>query len=269
MPGGVINTHEDSDDADAYSGEQKEIAMEMQELRVAQHWVNQEGWDALGEGIAVDRSGREIDLRLNWTEVKKGLGGGGGARDGAAQMQVDEDTVLCDFALGKLDPTQRAFADRVLAWAAEVVRVYKDKAIAPSERLRNMPKLRAWLCGSAGSGKSTTLKTTVRHVRLLLQRENVDASIELTAYTGVAAFNIGLGARTAVSSFRIYPNAPWKKDLAKGAGSPAGGAVDQRGAADRRRALLHRSGLPRTHAFSLAAGQTSFLQRGRVGSQRV
>ena len=128
-------------------------------------------------------------------------------------MQVDEDTVLGDFALGKLDPTQRAFADRVLAWAAEVVRVYKDKAIAPSERLRNMPKLRTWLCGSAGSGKSTTLKTTVRHVRLLFQRENVDASIELTAYTGVAAFNIGLGARTAVSSFRIYPNAPWKKDL--------------------------------------------------------
>ena len=81
-----------------------------------------------------------------------------------------------------------------------------------------MPKLRAWLCGSAGSGKSTTLKTIVHHVRLLFERENVDASIELTAYTGVAAFNIGLGARTAVSSFRIYPNAPWKKDLT---GEPA------------------------------------------------
>ena len=109
MPGGVINTHEDSDDPDAYSGEQKELAMEMQELRVAQHWVNQEGWDALGEGIAVDRSGREVDLRLNWTEVKRILGGGGGVRDGASQMHVDENTVLGDFALGKLDPIQRAF----------------------------------------------------------------------------------------------------------------------------------------------------------------
>ena len=96
--------------------------------------------------------------------------------------------------------------------------MYKDKAIAPSERLRSMPKLRTWLGGSAGSGKSTSLKTIVHHVRLLFRRENVDASIELTAYTGVAAFNIGLGARTAVSSFRIYPNAPWKKDLT---GEPA------------------------------------------------
>ena len=73
--------------------------------------------------------------------------------------------------------------------------------------------LRTWLCGSAGSGKSTTLKTVVQHVRLLFQEQGVDASVELTAYTGVAAFNIGFGAKTACSSFGIAGNGSWQKEL--------------------------------------------------------
>ena len=64
MPAGVMNTHEDSDDDDAYGGEQKEIDREMQELRAAQHWVNQEGWDAVGEGVATSSTGAQINLRL-------------------------------------------------------------------------------------------------------------------------------------------------------------------------------------------------------------
>ena len=48
LPGGVINVNEDSDDDGEYCGEQKEIAKEVQELRGAQHWVNQEGWNAAG-----------------------------------------------------------------------------------------------------------------------------------------------------------------------------------------------------------------------------
>ena len=85
------------------------------------------------------------------------------------------------------------------------MRVYNDVAV--SGRQRSVPQLRTWLGGSAGSGKSTTLKTIVQHVRLLFQSEGVDASVELTAYTGVAAFNIGFGAKTAVSSFQIFPKA--------------------------------------------------------------
>ena len=38
-------------------------------------------------------------------------------------------------------------------------------------------------------------------------------TVELTAYTGVAAFNIGFGAKTACSSFQIFPNAAWKNEL--------------------------------------------------------
>ena len=64
MPAGVMNVHEDSDDPDAYGGEQKEINREMQELRAAEHWVNQEGWNAAGEGFAVSSSGTDISLRL-------------------------------------------------------------------------------------------------------------------------------------------------------------------------------------------------------------
>ena len=76
-----------------------------------------------------------------------------------------------------------------------------------------MPKLRAWLGGSAGSGKSTTLKTCVAHVRLLFRQADIPATVALTAYTGVAAFNMSFGAKTACSTFQVFPNAPWKKEL--------------------------------------------------------
>ena len=79
------------------------------------------------------------------------------------------------------------------------MRVYKE--IFATGRLRLVPQLRSWLGGSAGSGKATTVKTCVQHMRLLFQREKVDAPVALTAYTGVAAFDVGLGAKTASSSF--------------------------------------------------------------------
>ena len=212
VPAGVFNVNEDSEDDEAYFGEQKELAAEAQELRAAQHWVNQEGWDAVGEGRAVSPStGAEVDLRIDWDDVKRKLAKGAGAGADTAAGRVDEDTVLRDFALDKLDPTQRAFAERVLAWAAEVASVYKD--VSATGTRSAVPTMRTWLGGSAGSGKSTTLKTCVQHVRLLFQREGVDASVELTAYTGVAAFNIGFGARTACSSFRVFPKAAWKNEL--------------------------------------------------------
>ena len=56
LPAGVINTYEDSTDEEDCAGEQKEIASEMQALRGAQQWVNQEGWDAAGEAIVLDLS---------------------------------------------------------------------------------------------------------------------------------------------------------------------------------------------------------------------
>ena len=184
----------------------KEIAKEVQELQAAKHWINQEGWDAAGEGRAVPHStGEEIELCLDWADVKRKLAVGAEPDAGIGPARVDEDAVCSDYALDKLDPTQRAFPDFMLAWAAEVTRVYGE--IRDTGEHRRLPKLRTWLGGSAGSGKSTTLKTVVQHMRLLFQRAGVDATVELTAYTGVAAFNIGFGAKIACSSFRVFPNA--------------------------------------------------------------
>ena len=125
LPAGVINVNEDSEDDEDYFGEQKEIAKEVQEIRAAQQWVNQEGWDAASEGRAMSRTGKEIDLRLDWTDVKMKLAKGVGPDDDANPVRVNENSVLRDYALDKLDPVQRAFADRVLAWAVELVAAYK------------------------------------------------------------------------------------------------------------------------------------------------
>ena len=96
--------------------------------------------------------------------MKSKLTKSAGAGCDADPRCVDEEAVLQDYALGELDPTQRAFADRMLAWAAELARVYKD--VSATGEHRNVPQLRTWLGGSAGSGKSRTLKTIVQHMRL-------------------------------------------------------------------------------------------------------
>ena len=72
------------------------------------------------------------------------------------------------------------------------------------------PKLRTWLGGSAGSGKSTTIRTAVQHARLLFHEAGIAATVELTAYTGVAAFNIGFAAKTTCSAFQLSGNCKLK-----------------------------------------------------------
>ena len=154
------------------------------------------------------KTGQTIDLRLAWDEVKRKLSPEAEVQRLERLREVD---VLKDYDLATLDPTQRAFANRVLGWARELVEVYKwNKANAGS---KEPPRLRTWLCGSAGSGKTKTLKSVVQHVRLLFQQEDVDATVELTAYTGIAAFNIGFGAKTCCSSFSISGTGSWKKEV--------------------------------------------------------
>ena len=203
LPAGVINVNEDSEDDDDYEGEQKEIAKEMDELRVAQRWVNQSGRDAAVEGRAMSAStGTEIDLRLDWGEVKRTLQQGAGSDGSAVLPQLDEASVRRDYDLDALDPTQRAFADRVLRWVAEVVRVYKE--VRDTGVQQDVPLLRSWLGGSAGSGKSTTLRTIVQHARLAFQQEQVDATIQLTAYTGRVSLREVLRSR-GVGVFGVLP----------------------------------------------------------------
>ena len=212
FPAGVLNVNQDSDDEGAYAGEQLEIQKEMDELRAAQQWVNQEGWDMEEEAVAYSpAAGKNISLRLDWDDVKRKLDAGADGRDQAASACVDRSVVMTDFPLDRLDPTQRVFADRVLQWVREVIVVYQK--VSSTGQHHELPRMRAWLGGSAGSGKSTTLKVVVQHARLLFKESGVDATIQLAAYTGVAAFNIGFGAMTACSGFQIFPNASWKAEL--------------------------------------------------------
>ncbi len=55
FPAGVLNRYEDSSDDEAYGGEQKEIAKEVQEL------------------LGVNSLGVDVDLRLNWADVQAKL----------------------------------------------------------------------------------------------------------------------------------------------------------------------------------------------------
>ena len=213
LPVGVTNVFEDSDDDEAYTGEQKEIEKELQELRRVQHLVNLDTFDAQAESHATSpTTGRVIDLRLNWEHVKTTLSKDTGSEDNEqSTTRLDAATVRREYDLDALDPTQRAFADRVLKWAEDLARVYEHN-IHTGDR-KPPPKLRTWLCGSAGSGKSRTLKALVQHIRLLYQERNICATVELTAYTGIAAFNIGFGAKTSCTSFQISPGQSWKKEL--------------------------------------------------------
>ena len=80
-----------------------------------------------------------------------------------------------------------------------------NTTVSDRKKLKRVPLLRSYLCGSAGSGKSTTLCTVLQHLRLIIQKEGVETTVELTAHTGAAAFNIGFGAKTACSAFRNFP----------------------------------------------------------------
>ena len=169
LPAGVININEDSDDDEAYLGDQKEIAKEIEELRVAQHWINQEGWDVASEAHVTSKStGKMIDLHLDWDAVQKTLAAGHDVAGDSDTSVIDEAAILSDYSLEKLDPTQRVFADRVLKWAGKVADVF-DK-VRTDGRHRAVPLLRSFLGGSAGSGKSTTLKTIVQHTRVMFEK---------------------------------------------------------------------------------------------------
>ena len=153
----------------AFLGDQKEINKELEEIRVAQHWVNQEGLDGASEAQVHPKStGKVIDLHLDWGAVKKALADDHEEAGDSDMSHVDGVTVLRDYSLEKLDPTQRVFADRVLKWAGKVADVYDN--VRSDGQHRSVPLLGSFLGGSAGSGKSTTLKTIVEHTRLLFQR---------------------------------------------------------------------------------------------------
>ena len=74
----------------------------------------------------------------------------------------------------------------MLAWGGELVSAYKhDATVRDRKKLKGVPLLRSYLGGSAGSGKSTTLRTVLQHLRLLFQKEDL---VERKAMSGFSMF---------------------------------------------------------------------------------
>ena len=162
---GVMNICNDSDEDEEYFGDQKEVQAEMDELNAAASWVNPKHWDAAQEAYARNRNDKDVDLRypkdfhgnsMSWDAVQKALAGD--IQDDAQKSSTTTSDQKI-YILEDLDPTQRAFADRVLKWGAELCNRYQS--METDGKPRDVPLLRTWLCGSAGSGKSTTLKAIV------------------------------------------------------------------------------------------------------------
>ena len=120
----------------------------------------------------------EGDPRLSWTLPAR-----------AGGISEVEYAALCQQSPGSdeappleaLDPTQRAFVEMAVQW--------KEGA-----RLN----LLALLLGTAGTGRTTTLKCLITELKYRGLRKVV-----VGTYTGVAASNVGLGARTLTDLFRL------------------------------------------------------------------
>jgi hypothetical protein len=121
---------------------------------------------------------RDGDPRLMWTLPER-----------AGGLSDVEYATLCQQSQGSeeapppeaLDPTQRAFAEMAVQWKEGARRSFL-----------------ALLLGTAGTGKTTTLKCLIRELKSRGLRKVV-----VGAYTGVAASNVGLGARTLTDLFRL------------------------------------------------------------------
>jgi hypothetical protein len=128
------------------------------------------------------------DERLSWVLPERDGGLPTKAFDALAKQHAEHAAAVSGTAskeaipsLEELDPTQRAFTELGLAWHKGERRHF-----------------RALLLGTAGSGKTTTLKSLLKALRAQGLRR-----VAVGAYTGVAASNIGLGARTLTDLFRL------------------------------------------------------------------
>ncbi len=91
-----------------------------------------------------------------------------------------------------LDPTQKACLDSMLSWA--------HAAQAARHARRPLPRLRTLLLGTAGAGKSETLRLAVFMAREILGH----AAVTVCAHTGVASSNTRCDGETINSVFLLH-----------------------------------------------------------------
>ena len=102
-----------------------------------------------------------------------------------------------------MDPTQQSFMDHMCAWA-DAYRSIPD--VCDNNLPLPVEHSGSWhlhdsvlLLGTAGTGKTTTVQAANKE----LEDRGLKARIVRAAYTGVAASNMGSGARTILSLFRL------------------------------------------------------------------
>ena len=177
--------------------------------------VTREEWDALWpyedcvQPAAITAAGEALpeipegDPRLTWVvpESKQGMK----RADMQAMLRSQGAQAVAEEAVSveELDPTQRAFADMGLQWQEDLVASRARHAPADQE-----PQFLAILLGTAGTGKTTTLKAFLSELRRRAEDEELEEDrcrfkVHVGAYTGVAASNVGLGARTLHDLFQL------------------------------------------------------------------
>ena len=154
------------------------------------------GWqDALGQPRALQLtdfafSGRQAETRL---------------QEAVQSLYATYDESLQDAGdvnVDSLDPTQLLAYTVVAEWSQERAEWlgHQSLTVAPlgHQFLTVAPKLRMILLGTAGTGKTHTAKLAIRKVR---QTFGSFHSVLTVAFSGVAASNLGDGARTVDSIF--------------------------------------------------------------------
>jgi hypothetical protein len=129
--------------------------------------------------------------RLRWVKPERDGGVNAAEYAQALQDHPNPQDAAPPVTLDGLDPTQRLFADLVLTWS-------KACPSGPGAEGRSPPELCATLLGTAGTGKTTTLQAVLERLR-----QDGFGRVLVAAFTGVAASNVGEGARTLHDLFQL------------------------------------------------------------------
>ena len=170
-------------------------------------------WDALNPFVShLNKNAISSDLAksvLPNTHVRtlRGTQGGLSHEEASALVSTPSCTGASAAAGGasgpRMDPTQQSFVDHMCAWRDAYVNAAD---VCQSNLPLPLDKDGPWqlcgpvlLLGTAGTGKTTTMQAANQQ----LETHGLKGRIVRAAYTGVAASNMGSGARTIVSLFRL------------------------------------------------------------------
>ena len=170
-------------------------------------------WDALNPFVStLNNNAVSADLTaavLPETHVRTLRGGQGGLSHDEASALVAAPpasgaaSVAAPVSGPRMDPTQQSFVDHMCAWRDAYL---SDPAVCSSNLPLSLEKDGPWqlcgpvlLLGTAGTGKTTTVQAANQE----LEAHGLEGRIVRAACTGVAASNMGSGARTIVSLFRL------------------------------------------------------------------